>query len=158
MLELSKFNEVCPSLLPYAFPFTLVRNLSSWISGVDSVILSETSSRMWNLPCPCLLSTKAALLTHCPSPKHTSPHPPPLVTPLIILNYLIKSISQCPGLATLFHSIFNDFFYHHNITLFHTLDHAPMLPVFVLNSGNDISGECVTGLCCLCKLEVTELR
>lgn len=133
------------SLLPYGFPLTLVRNLSSWNSGVDSVIPSETSSRIWNLPCPNLPSTKVALLTPCPLLKHTSSHSPCLVTLFIILNYLIKSISQCPSLMTLFHSIFNDFFYHHN-TFFHTLDHAPMLPVFVLNSGNDVSGECITGL------------
>lgn len=110
-----------PNLLPFAFPLTVVRNLSSWNSGMDSVIPSEASFRMWNLPCSYLPSTKAALLTHCPSPKHTFTHPPPLVTPLIILNYLIKSISQCPGLETLFHSIFNDFFYHQNITFFISL-------------------------------------
>lgn len=98
------------SLLPYGFPLTLVRNLSSWNSGVDSVIPSETSSRIWNLPCPNLPSTKVALLTPCPLLKHTSSHSPCLVTLFIILNYLIKSISQCPGLMTLFHSIFNDFF------------------------------------------------
>lgn len=120
VLELSKFNKVCPQSTALCFSFHS-GPLSSWISGVDSIILSEASSRIWNLPCPCLLSTKAALLTHCPSHEHTSPYPPPLVILLIILNYLIKSISQCPDLATLFHSIFNDFFFI--ITFFHTLDH-----------------------------------
>lgn len=137
-----------PSLLPYAFPSTLIRNLSSWNFGVDSVIPSEASSRMWKLPCPNLPSTKAALLTHCPSPKHTSSHPPSLSPRSlfwIIWSSLFHSVQALRLYITPYLMCFF-FFYHHNNTFFHTLDHAPTLPVFVLNSGNDVSGECVTRL------------
>lgn len=67
----------------------------------------------------------------------------PLVTLLIILDFLLKPISCCSVLVTLFCSIFNEILLLQQ-QFSHVLDHNLVLPLFVLNSSNEVSGNCVS--------------
>lgn len=132
------------SLLPCAFPL-----LWSEICPTGTV---ETQTEL-------ILSSHQRLLPecgYCPAliyaiPKQSFLRPalllfPPLVTLLIILDFLLKPISCCPGFGTLFCSIFNDILLsqqHFSHVLYHNL----MLPVFVLNLGNEVSGNSVSLNC-----------
>ena len=67
----------------------------------------------------------------------------PLVTLLIILDFLLKPISCCSVAMTLFCSIFNEILLLQQ-HFSHVLDHNLVLPLFVLNSSNEVSGNCVS--------------
>lgn len=103
-----------------AFPL-LVRNLSSWksadLNGVNSVIPSQAS-----FPggcCPALT---------CPVPKQSSSAPClssyrqiytllSLIALLIILDFLLKPFSCCPGYVAVFYFILVIIYYHSNTVL-----------------------------------------
>lgn len=119
------------SLLPCVFLCSGQKfvQLELWrLKWVDSVFPSE-ASRMWNLPCPDLPCTKVIFLIHCPSShKHTYCLLLPLGALLIILDFLLKPVSCCPVLVTLFCSRLNTILLpHHHFS--HALDNTLMLPI-----------------------------
>lgn len=98
---------------------------------------------MWNLPCPGLPCTKLIFI-HCPSsPQHTYSLLLPLGALLIILGFVPRPVSCCPVLVTLFSSILNAILLPRQ-HFSHALDNTFMLPIFVLNSGNEVPGEGVS--------------
>lgn len=112
--KLSKFNEVFPQSSALCFPFTLVRNLSSWNSGVD------LSSHQRLLP-EC--GTCLALI--CPVPKQSSlPFVLHINTPILSLHPLEPCSlfwTVCWSLFHIFQALWLHFspylmiFYYHNI-------------------------------------------
>ena len=130
------------SLLPCAFPLI-------W-SEICPTGTGETQTEL-------ILSSHQRLLPecgYCPAliyaiPKQSFLRPalllfPPLVTLLIILDFLLKPISCFPVFVTLFCSIFNEILLTQQ-HFSHVLD--LMLPVFVLNLGNEVSGNSVSLNC-----------